>query len=104
MADGTLLLAMIVGYKISVLLVGLALASMGFRLFLADKVAAAGDLKGGFGKYSLSLRGGAPGVFFCMFGTILIGLSVFKGISYDDLKRGRHAQSVEVVIPDAPPN
>jgi hypothetical protein len=103
MADNTVLLALVVSYKIFVLLVGLGMAYMGFRLFMADKIAPAGHLTGGYGKYSLSLKGGAPGVFFSLFGTIIIGISVFRGVVYDDLAVGLRRPPIAQVIPDAPP-
>jgi hypothetical protein len=103
MSNGTALLAMIVVYKICVLLVGLGLSFMGYRLFMADKTASAGDLTGNIGKYGLSLKGGAPGLFFSLFGAIIIGISVFEGISYDELKGKEQDGQVEQTIPDTPP-
>ena len=73
----------VVAYKYLTLLVGLAMANMGFRLFLADKNKSSGDLESNIGKYSLSLRGGAPGIFFSLFGAIIVIASIVKGIGLD---------------------
>jgi hypothetical protein len=91
-------------YRICILLVGLLFAYMGFRLFMADKVGAAGDFEASNGSYALSLKGGAPGVFFCLFGTILIFTSILKGVEYDNTKGspGRDAP-VTKIISDEPP-
>jgi uncharacterized YccA/Bax inhibitor family protein len=102
--------AMIVVYRIMILLVGLAMSFMGYRLFLADKVNPAGDLVAKGGKYGLSLKGGAPGVFFCLLGTVLICFSIYKGIDYDATEAVPRKDApalapaaVTKVIPDKPP-
>lgn len=70
-------------YKALSLLTGLAMVYMGYKLFLADKVNPAGDISVGNGKYALSLKGGAPGIFFSLFGTILVYFSIYRGLEYD---------------------
>ena len=104
MTDQAAIFGMLILYKICVLLVGLLFAWMGFRLFLADKVAAAGDFSASNSSYAISLKGGAPGVFFCLFGTILICISVFKGV---EAREGglvtEQGGSVRQVIPNRPP-
>jgi hypothetical protein len=74
--------ALLIFYKVIVLVIGLCFAYMGYKLFLADKVASAGDLTTNDGNYSISLRGGAPGVFFSLFGAIMICFSLLKGVDY----------------------
>ena len=83
MSDQVRIFQLIVGYHVAVLLVGLLFSYMGYRLFLADKVAPAGDFSAQGSRYTLSLRGGAPGVFFCFFGAILICISIYKGLTYE---------------------
>lgn len=104
MSDDVIVFGMLVFYKIVTLVVGLGFAHMGYRLFMADKTGSAGDLQAKAGKYGLSLRGGAPGVFFSLFGTILICLSVFKGVEF---KREPSQQlqnpDIKKLIPDQPP-
>ena len=92
----------LVGYKALTLLVGLAFGHMGYRLFLADKIGSAGDLEGKWANYSLSLKAGAPGVFFSLFGTIIIAITLLKGLNYDGSGQKQIAQPVVQVIPEVP--
>lgn len=103
MSDALNVYAMLTAYKIATLLAGLALAYMGYRLFLADKSASAGELTGSGQGYELSLRGAAPGIFFSLFGTIVICVSLFRGVSYEDTQRRPVEPEVEFVLPETPP-
>lgn len=82
MSHETFIFGMLVFYKVACLVVGWGFSYMGYRLFLADKTKPAGDLLAKNEKYALSLKGGAPGVFFVLFGTVLICFSIFKGVEY----------------------
>jgi|UPI00042310BD hypothetical protein len=98
--------ALALTYKIFILLTGLCFAYFGFRLFLADKTANAGDLSFKYDKYLLNVKGGAPGLFYSLFGAILIIVSIVKGIHYDNDETGPVAPSPgpsAVVLPDHPP-
>ena len=66
-------------YKIGSLLTGLLFAYFGFRLFLADKTGPAGDLSLKYDKYLINVKGGAPGLFFSLFGAIIVAITVAKG-------------------------
>jgi hypothetical protein len=85
------------------LLVGSLSIYMGYRLFLADKIAPAGDLAVTARDYALSLKGGAPGIFFSLFGTVLICFSVAKGLNYGSADVNPLDRPVEQHIPDTPP-
>lgn len=100
MDQGTIIWLMLVSYKIVVLLIGLAFAYMGYRLFLADKIAGSGDLTGSAGEYAITLKGGAPGVFFSLFGAAIIAVSLFKGISYADSSTPTSSNNISVVLPE----
>jgi hypothetical protein len=76
MTEGTTMFAILIGYKITILLAGVLMAYLGYRLFMADKIAPAGNLAASAGTYKLDLRGSAPGIFFCLFGTVLICVSL----------------------------
>jgi hypothetical protein len=95
--------AILMAYKVCVLFVGLAFAAMGYRLFLADKTASAGDLSGSLGKYTLSVRNAAPGVFFSLFGTALICVSLFRGVSYEEAHSAKTNAGLQMVLPAQPP-
>lgn len=104
MTETVTMWSMLVAYKMGVLFVGLCFGYMGYRLFLADKVASAGDLTGRAGTYSLTLTGAAPGIFFSLFGAIIIAVSLSKGIDYADREAPSIASApVPVVIPEQPP-
>lgn len=104
MSDDVTVFGLLVLYKSLTLVVGSLFAYMGYRLFLADKINPAGDLQARGGKYMLSLRGGAPGVFFSLFGTFLISLSVFKGVEYRYAPSHQPITSEPIkLLPDRPP-
>lgn len=97
--------ALLVFYKITCLVVGLVFAYMGYRLFLEDKTKPAGSLVAGGGSNVIKLTNAAPGIFFSLFGTVLIVFSVLKGFSFshDAIVNGSSKESVSRVIPDKPP-
>jgi|CXWL01.1.fsa_nt_gi hypothetical protein len=96
--------AFLVMYKVITLLVGFGFSYMGYRLFLADKTLPSGDLETRYGEYALNLRGGAPGIFFSLFGTILICASIFKGIEYQKSNgQGNSTENIVDILPDQPP-
>jgi hypothetical protein len=99
----SLIFGLLVLYKIVCLIVGWGFAFMGYRLFLADKTNPAGDLNAKSGKYAFSLRGGAPGIFFSLFGTVLICFSIFKGVEYRGPQQPNSAAEPLRTLPDRPP-
>jgi hypothetical protein len=77
------ILAMTV-YKVLTLLVGLASLYFGYRLFLAGVHKSGGDIETNLGEQrSLTLKRGAPGTFFALFGTIIISIGLFKGLGVE---------------------
>src|ERR1044072_6285638 len=76
MTEGVTMFAILIGYKVTILLAGVLMAYLGYRLFMADKIAPAGDLSASTGTYKLDLRGSAPGVFFSLLWTLLICVSL----------------------------
>lgn len=103
MSDAVAVFGMLLIYKLATLLVGSLSIYMGYRLFLADKIAPAGDLSVSAPSYALSLKGGAPGIFFSLFGTVLICFSVVKGLNYGMSSLEPVDRPVEQHIPDTPP-
>lgn len=103
--EQTIIFGMLVIYKIVSLLVGLSFAYMGYRLFMADKTKNAGSLDASSGEHKISLKNAAPGIFFSLFGTVLIVFSVLKGISYSHETPHQEAASTAAnrIIPDKPP-
>lgn len=70
-------------YKLCSLLVGVFLAYMGFKLFMSGIWGNAGDLDSKFGNFKIVLKHAAPGTFFALFGTVVIGLTIFKGLNFE---------------------
>lgn len=94
-------------YKIMTLISGVIFAYLGFRLFMADKTSDAGDLSVKYDKYMLNLKGGAPGVFFSLFGAMMIIISVIIGLKYDKDEKGikqdvETTKSSSWVLPEKP--
>ncbi len=96
-ADIAVVLALAL-YKITSLLVGLALCYLGYRLFVAGVWGKAGDLDAKFGNNKLILKSAAPGTFFALFGTIVIAVTIWKGF---ELQTGQ-TRLPEVAIPAGP--
>lgn len=103
--DRVAIFSLIVFYKIVCLFVGLSFAYMGYKLFIEDKVKKAGDMEASSGKLMIKLKGAAPGVFFSLFGTVLVGFTVLKGVSYSHEAPSLSSMDAQVpkVIPDKPP-
>jgi hypothetical protein len=70
-------------YKIVSLLVGLAFAYMGYRLFMSSVWGQAGELDAQFGKNKILLKKAAPGTFFALFGAVVIALTIWKGLLFE---------------------
>ena len=70
-------------YKLCSLLVGVFLAYMGFKLFMSGIWGNSGDLDSKFGNFKIVLKHAAPGTFFALFGTVVIGLTIFKGLNFE---------------------
>ena len=72
-------------YKLACLLAGLACVYMGYRLFL-EGVLSAASLEAAKGNASLSLQNAAPGIFFALFGSFVMGFTVFRGLHFEASK------------------
>jgi hypothetical protein len=70
-------------YKIACLFVGLAMAFMGYKLFLTRYQWDTSDAKISLKDFGLSIKKTAPGTFFVLFGTAIICFTVWKGIQSD---------------------
>ncbi len=67
-------------YKFCTLIVGSALAYMGYRLFVTGVFEKAGDLKTTWGEKGLVLKQAAPGTYFALFGTVVIAVGLWRGM------------------------
>ncbi|QDT40716.1 hypothetical protein Pan241w_07740 [Gimesia alba] len=77
-----LIILMISTYRIVSLIVGLGFAYMGYKLFLHGVFDKAGELQAAWGEKKLLLKQAAPGTFFSLFGTVIIVVALWKGLSF----------------------
>ena len=82
MSDNSWIVFSLTFYKVCSPSVGLAFAYMGYLLFRSGVWGNAGDLKANYGDNKLVLKSAAPGTFFALFGTIVIGVTVWKGLDF----------------------
>jgi hypothetical protein len=66
-------------YKLTSLLIGFGLVYLGYKLFLAGIFEGGGDLNATFSDNKLTLKKASPGIFFALFGTIVIAMALWKG-------------------------
>ena len=71
-------------YKFVSLVTGVLLCYMGFKLFMSGIWGSAGDVSGEFGDNKLVIKKAAPGTFFVLAGVIVIGMTIFKGLSFEN--------------------
>jgi hypothetical protein len=74
-------------YKIVCLFVGLVIVYLGYTLFMKGVFGESGDVEGSFKDYKLIVRKAAPGTYFVLFGSIIIGMIVFKGFSMEETSK-----------------
>ena len=81
-ANITIILS-VTGYKITCLIVGLIISYMGFKLFMAGILGGSSDMNLDFKGYKLFIKKTAPGTFFALFGTAVIGFTIYKGLELE---------------------
>lgn len=78
----------LISYKIASLLVGSVFAYMGYRLFMAGVWGNAGALETGLGNNRLVIKEAAPGTFFAVFGAVIITITLYKGLEFENYTKG----------------
>jgi len=73
-------------YKIASLIVGLLFSYMGYKLFMSGIWGHAGEINSQLGDNKLVIKKAAPGTFFALFGAIIVGITVWKGLEFKDLE------------------
>ncbi|MBB3055455.1 hypothetical protein [Mucilaginibacter gotjawali] len=71
-------------YKITCLLVGLAIIFLGYKLFVKGVFIQSGDLEATFKNNKLIIKKALPGTYFVVLGTIIICCTIIKGLSSDE--------------------
>lgn len=75
-------------YKITALIIGFAFAYLGYRLFRAGIYDGGGDLDATFSDTKLVLKKASPGIFFALFGTAVLVVTLTKGLELSDKRPG----------------
>ena len=70
-------------YKVAVLLAGFGVTWFGYRLFVQGILSASGDRDARFAKNRLVLKQAAPGIFYALFGTVVISLAIYRGLDVE---------------------
>jgi hypothetical protein len=93
-------LVVLVVYRITAIVAGLALCFLGYKLFVLGVYEKAGELKAAWGNHLLTLKQAAPGTFFALFGAFVMSLSLVRGITIDQLRQV--ASSTEQSVSSSP--
>jgi len=78
--DSTLVLSLTI-YKVVSVLAGLAFAYMGYKLFVHGIFEEGGELHATWSSRSLLFKKAAPGTFFALFGTVIVCVSLWRGLT-----------------------
>lgn len=70
-----------VTYRIFTILAGTVIVYLGYRLFVLGIFEKAGELSAKWQGKSLAIRQAAPGTFFALFGSVIICVSIWKGVN-----------------------
>jgi len=81
----------LISYKLASLVVGSTFAFMGYRLFMSGIWGQAGELETVFGDNKLVLKKAAPGTFFALFGALIIAITLYKGLEFEDYTKGKQS-------------
>ncbi len=71
-------------YKLGCLAAGSLFAVLGYKLFVAGVVGDAGSLDARHKDTKLTLRDAAPGTFFALFGAVVIVVTLWQGVHYEE--------------------
>jgi hypothetical protein len=107
MSDQALAMVLLAIYKIVSLTVGTIFAYMGYRLFMSGVWGNAGDLNWSHRDSKVTLKQAAPGTFFAFFGTVIIGFTIYTGLSFETGSSVREnnigTEQQGVILPAEPP-
>ncbi|MFM2368101.1 MAG: hypothetical protein RL619_397 [Bacteroidota bacterium] len=93
-------------YKLACLATGLSILYMGYRLFMAGIYNQSGDMEATFKNIRMVVKSAAPGIFFALFGTIVISIAISRGLELNLSQNGSTLSKVEsndISLPDNPP-
>lgn len=78
----------LISYKLASLIVGSVFAYMGYRLFMSGIWGHAGQMETAFGNTKVVLKEAAPGTFFAIFGALIIAITLYKGLEFENYTKG----------------
>jgi hypothetical protein len=85
-------------YKISSLFTGLISLLLGYKLFSKGICQNEGGLEAQYGESKIVLTSIGPGIFFALFGSIIIGVTLFKGMDLSETKRQNMDASGQKIV------
>lgn len=88
--------------KLVQIVVGLAFAYFGYNLFRLGVYEKAGELRAAWGERRLALKQAAPGTFFALFGALVIGVSIWRGIEVHVERPGYQPPPPPVILEQQP--
>lgn len=91
-------------YKVASLLVGTGFAYMGYRLFAAGIWGNAGSFGAQHQDTALVLKNAAPGTFFALFGAVVISVTLYKGLEFQNQDSQFRSPLRNSAIQDTSPN
>lgn len=77
----------VLAYKIVNFAVGLCMAYFGYKLLTAGIFEGGGDIDTQFLNNKLIIKKASPGVFFALFGSSIIGIAAYKGLTIENFER-----------------
>lgn len=87
--DNLYILIAITLFKLVSLLTGLSCTFMGYKLFLNGFLNNSGSISGEYKDSKLDIKNVAPGIFFALFGSVIISINVWTGLNFNNtIKKG----------------
>lgn len=83
MSAGHTLMVSLTIYKVVTIFAGLAFAFMGYKLFIHGIFRQAGEFQTNWENRKLVLKKAAPGTFFALFGTLIVCISLWRGLTFE---------------------
>ena len=88
-------------YKVICLLSGVLLTYMGYKLFMHGIWGHAGNAEAEFGNNRVLVKKAAPGTFFVLAGTLVIGITIYKGLELNTtIDRATGSTYEKPILPD----
>jgi hypothetical protein len=99
MEDLDSIAAMLIFFRTIALLVGAMLLFLGYKLFKIGYFEKAGELQAVWGNRQFILKQVAPGVFFALFGTVILCVGIWKPISVNRSESDSPASIASILQP-----